>query len=59
MTFVDLTSRNKQPKKINRLTKPKEFSIRPVLIHCHDVSDQVKESGFFAKIINFTDYLEN
>lgn len=43
--------------KINRLAAPKNFSIRPVLIHCHQVSEQVEENGFFAKIINFSDFL--
>lgn len=43
--------------KIKRLAAPKNFSIRPVLIHCNQVSEQVEESGFFAKIINFADFL--
>lgn len=44
--------------KIKRLTVPKNFSIRPVLIHCNSVSDIIEESGFFSEIINFTDFLQ-
>lgn len=43
--------------KIKRLGVPKNFSIRPVLIHCNTVADNVEESGYFSKIINFTDFL--
>lgn len=44
--------------KIYRMVKPKNFSIRPVLIHVNGVSEQVYESDFFAKIINFSDFLK-
>lgn len=43
--------------KILCLGAPKNFSIRPVLIHCNSVADVVEESGYFAKIINFTDFI--
>lgn len=43
--------------KIKRLAVPKHFSIRPVLIHCNSVVESIEESGYFAKIINFTDFL--
>lgn len=33
--------------KMTRLVKPKNFSIRPVLIHVNGVTDAVSESGFF------------
>lgn len=38
--------------KINRITRPKGFSYRPVLIHVNGVSNDVKDEGFFAKIID-------
>lgn len=43
--------------KIRSLTKPKHFSIRPVLIHVNGVADSVVESEFFANIIDFGDLL--
>lgn len=43
--------------KIKRLVRPKDFSIRPILIHCNQVSTSVEESHYFAKIIDFTDFL--
>lgn len=44
-------------RKIAALSVKRNFSIRPVLIHCNRVSEAVEESGFFAKIINFSEYL--
>ena len=46
-------------KKLDALVKPKNFSIRPILIHVGGVSDEVMESGFFDKIICFGDLLES
>lgn len=43
--------------KIKRLKIPKKFSVRPILIHVNGVQDAVLESDFFAKIINFGDFL--
>jgi AAA+ ATPase superfamily predicted ATPase len=43
--------------KIESLNKRKNFSIRPILIHVNGVTDAVKESDFFAKIIDFSDLL--
>lgn len=48
---------DKVKEKISRLSIPKNFSIRPVLIHCHEVSEAVEESGFFSTIINFAEFL--
>lgn len=45
--------------KINRLSKPKNFSIRPILIHVNGVKDSVIESDYFANIINFSQFLED
>jgi AAA+ ATPase superfamily predicted ATPase len=44
--------------KINRLTKPKNFSCVPVLIYCGAIHESIEESGYFVKIINFEKYLE-
>ncbi len=43
--------------KIKNLTTPKSFSIKPVLIHVNGVNDHVSDSTFFAKIIDFSDFL--
>jgi AAA+ ATPase superfamily predicted ATPase len=44
--------------KIKRLSTPRNFSIKPVLIHAADVHDDVSDSGFFAKIIDLSGLLE-
>ena len=41
--------------KINKLTLPKNFSYRPVLIHVNGVDDSVIASEYFANIINFSE----
>ncbi|MBS0656579.1 MAG: ATPase, partial [Verrucomicrobia bacterium] len=43
--------------KIQRLKRPKHFSIMPVLIHVSGVDDQVLESQFFSHIIDFAGFL--
>jgi len=43
--------------KIDRIARPKGFSVRPVLIHVNGVTDAVLESDFFAKIIDFSQFL--
>lgn len=43
--------------KMERLAKPKSFSLRPILIHVNGVTDAVIESDFFAKIIDFSQFL--
>lgn len=45
-------------KKIDRLSIPRGFSLRPVLVHVNGVSDQVVEKEFFSHIINFGDFLK-
>ena len=45
--------------KIDALKVTRNFSIRPVLIHCNQVSAAVKDSGFFANIIDFSAFLED
>jgi uncharacterized protein len=44
-------------KKMDRLVHPKGFSLWPVLVHVNGVSEAVADSGFFTKIINFSDIL--
>lgn len=44
--------------KISRLKMPRYFSCRPVLIHVNGISEELEESQYFAKIINF-DWLLN
>ena len=44
--------------KMNRIVKPKGFSMRPVLVHVNGVTDAVIESDFFANIIDFGQFLE-
>ena len=39
--------------KIKNLKRPKNYSIRPVLIHVNGVSDEIIESEFFSSIIDF------
>jgi len=41
--------------KIKRLNLPRGFSVQPVLIHVNGVSENVLDSGFFYKIIDFTE----
>lgn len=44
--------------KIGRLARPKGYSIRPILIHVNGVTQGVRESGVFDKIIDFSDFLK-
>lgn len=44
--------------KISHLKRPRYFSCRPILIHVNGVTEQVEESDYFGKIINFSDFLE-
>jgi uncharacterized protein len=43
--------------KIRKLKTPRNFSIRPVLIHCSEVNEAVEDEQYFAKIINSSDLL--
>ena len=45
--------------KISRLKRPRYFSCRPILIHVNGVTEQVEESDYFGKIVNFSDFLDN
>lgn len=43
-------------KKIENLSAPKGFSIRPVLIHVNGVSQAIKESEVFNEIVDFSQF---
>ncbi len=43
--------------KIKRLKVPKNFSIRPILIHVNGVEDSVIDEQYFDKIIDFSQLL--
>lgn len=45
-------------KKIKRLSIPRFFSIRPVLIHVNGIEDSVLDSKYFDKIVDFSQLLE-
>lgn len=42
---------NEIQEKINKLTLPKNFSYRPVLIHVNGVDDEMIASEFFHKLL--------
>jgi len=44
--------------KIDRLSTPKGYSCRPVLIHLSGVSESVETSGYFSNIIDLNEFLE-
>lgn len=44
--------------KLQKLVIPRRFSCFPVLIHVNGVSDEVINSDYFAKIINFSELLQ-
>ena len=44
-------------RKLESLKVPRSMSLRPVLIHCGDVSEAVVQSRFFAHIIPFERFL--
>ncbi|MDF1759405.1 MAG: hypothetical protein P1U40_02595 [Coxiellaceae bacterium] len=43
--------------KISRLSMPRGFSYRPVLIHVNGVSESVEASHYFSSIIDFSEFL--
>ncbi len=45
--------------KVKRLSVPKRFGVSPVLVHLSGVSDAVHDTGYFYKIIDIADFLEN
>lgn len=51
---VDLTQQVRE--KINRMSLPRHFAVLPVLICAGDVSDAVKEEGYFCQIIDVREF---
>ncbi|NGX32411.1 MAG: hypothetical protein K1060chlam4_00455, partial [Candidatus Anoxychlamydiales bacterium] len=45
--------------KVKRLTIPKGYSIKPVLIHVNGVSPKIKEDRFFAHVIDFSELFKS
>ncbi len=45
--------------KIQRLKRPKYFTLRPVLLHTNGVTDQLRDSQFFSNIIDIKDFLQD
>lgn len=43
--------------KLCRLKLPRGFSVRPVLIHVNGVTEDVVDSGYFARVIDFSELL--
>jgi uncharacterized protein len=43
--------------KIDRLVLPKQFSIRPVLIHVNGIDPAIEKDQYFSEIIDITDWL--
>jgi len=45
--------------KIKRLSLPRHFSYRTVLIHVNGITESLEESKYFSNIINITDFFRN
>ncbi|MDP3445364.1 MAG: ATPase, partial [Ignavibacteria bacterium] len=56
---VDISIVNKMKEKLSRLIVPQGFACLPVLIHINGVSEELRSSGYFFKIIDFSQLLEN
>ena len=44
--------------KIDRLKYPRGYSCRPILIHVNGVTDDVKESSYFASIVDASNFIK-
>ena len=44
--------------KIDRLSLPRNFSIRPVLIHAGEVCEKVEDAHYFSRIIDIYDLFD-
>ena len=45
--------------RLEHLRLPKRISYRPVLIHVNGVTDELRDSRYFAEIIDFGDFLKS
>jgi len=43
--------------KIARLSFPKNYSYRPILIHVNGVTQDLEDENYFADTVNFSDFL--
>lgn len=57
--LIDTSVIEEVKEKIAALDHPKWTSCRPVLIHVNGVTDSVRESDFFAHIIDFSEFLDD
>ncbi len=48
---------NEVQEKLKALQLPRGFSCRPILIHVNGVDEKVIDSGFFAKVVDFSEFL--
>jgi uncharacterized protein len=44
--------------KIKAMSVPRNFSIKPVLIHASEIHDEVRESDFFVKILDLNNLFQ-
>lgn len=44
--------------KINNLSLPRRHAVCPVLIHLGDVSDMVRDAGFFYRVVDIASFLQ-
>lgn len=56
---VEISVINEMKEKLSNLVLPQSFACLPVLIHINGVSEEVRNSGYFFKIIDFSQLLEN
>lgn len=45
--------------KMKALKLPRGFSCRPVLVHVNGVDEMVPDSGFFSRIVDFSEFLQS
>jgi len=55
---IDTSVIEAMQQKIKNMAIPKNFSVRPILIHASTVSDAVLDCNYFAKIINLCDFFK-
>ncbi|MBL8676562.1 MAG: ATPase, partial [Alphaproteobacteria bacterium] len=56
---IDVSIINEMKEKLSKLIIPQGFACLSVLIHINEVSEKLKDSGYFFKIIDFSQLLEN
>ncbi len=44
--------------KMQAIQLPRGFSCRPILIHVNGVNEHVLDSGFFARAVDFSEFLQ-